>query len=220
MTTRDVSPRTYAALTEDGWSIDDRHWLWLYDVLAAAGPCRYLEIGTHRGFSAAAATEAMADNPDLTATFCDLNVTPTLAGLAAAHGRRAAVFRGTGVEALRDGRPDFVFADGDHRYAAVKAETDLLLRRVRPRVIASHDTAGDPAKYGYDGPAYLKYAVQSDPAYMTVEDGHVPRDGEKTDRGMFFATTCLAMFRVIKESYARRCGKQGWEPAQINLGKP
>lgn len=58
------------------------------------------------------------------------------------------VHRATSAEALErfpDGSLDWVYVDGDHRYAAVRADLELCLRKVRPDgLILGHDFTEAP----------------------------------------------------------------------------
>lgn len=98
-------------------------------------------------------------------------------------------------------RYDFIIVDGNHSKEQVAKETAILLSH-RPRVIVAHDTSANIAKYGgCVGPPYLKHTLQSKD-YFILED-NLDRPGEKTDRGIIFATWDVKLFEKARSVFNR-----------------
>ncbi len=184
-------------------SLDRRHLFWLFDILAAGQFQHALEIGCLNGASSTAFVEAL--NRDLLqrATFCDIDLRESLGSVLtqARQADRVQTYQGKSIDLLRDSTEtfDFVFVDGDHSLENVRQETELLIQRQTLCVMA-HDTNvqsfGDP---DYEGPQYLKWGFQTTAPYYCLED-NAPRPGEDTGRGLFFATTSLALFEAARAS--------------------
>ncbi len=188
------------------WSVDRRHIYWLYDVLASGRIRTAVEIGCLHGATSTAFVEALNRGKLDHATFCDIAILPSLRETAAraADPHKVRIFQGPSVDLLDEGRTyDFAFLDGDHRLEAVSAELDRLLR-TRTRCIMAHDTNATAAMYREcEGAASLKHRLQA-LGWHCLEDS-LPRPGEKTHRGMFFATRDPDLLECARASLASRC---------------
>jgi len=185
-----------------GASIDQRHLFWMYDILLAGHFQHALEIGCLNGASSTAFVEAINAGRLQKATFCDIELRPSVKSVLAPcrFSDRVKTFEGRSVDLLKQSDPfDFVFVDGDHRLASMPEELDLLLKR-KPMCVMAHDT--NALAVGYrecDGPPLLKWAFQTTAPYLCLED-NAPRPGEDTYRGLFFATTSPDLFEAARES--------------------
>ena len=183
-------------------SVDRRHLFWLYDVLASGLFHNALEIGCLNGASSTAFVEALNQQAVEHATFCDIDLRPSLFDvLQRCHVReRIRTFGGRSADLLRDRCEfDFVFVDGDHRLETVREEVELLLR-TKPVCVMAHDTSADPAGFDHcEGPMYLKWRFQTTPPYLCLEE-NARRAAEQTCRGMFLATTSADVFRHAQSS--------------------
>ena len=183
-------------------SIDRRHLYWMFDVLAAGGFQRALEIGCLNGVSSTAFVEAINRGTLGHATLCDIDLRMTFQSVLkeCRFPQRTATFRGRSTDLLNSGGDfDFVFVDGDHRLEAVREEVELLLKNP-PVCVLAHDTGvGVTGFDGCEGPAYLKWRLQTAGIYRCLEE-NARRDGEDTWRGMFFATSSDKVFEVARKS--------------------
>lgn len=190
-----------------GWSVDLRHIYWLYDVLASGGVETALEIGCLHGATSMAFVEALNAGALRRATFCDVKVLPSLRKTLSRSiaPSRMRIFEGISVDLLDEGGAfDLVFIDGDHSLETVSAELERILK-LPPRCIVAHDTTAAAAGFSNcEGPAYLKHQLQV-LGWLCLEDA-MPRSGELTHRGMFFATTDPALYEIARASLVARCG--------------
>lgn len=116
------------------WSSPVVDMITLARIVAARKPLRALELGSFRGYTAAAMADQLPEGGRLVTVDIDpqhgevYRDTP-LAG-------RIDRLVGTAQEVLArepDGSFDLVFIDADHRYAGVKADTETVLRLLAPR---------------------------------------------------------------------------------------
>ena len=198
-------------------SLDRRHLFWLFDVLAAGRFQHALEIGCLNGASSTAFVEALNRYLLQRATFCDIDLRDALRSVLsqARNPERVQTYPGKSIDLLRESTEtfDFVFVDGDHRLENVRQETELLIQRQTPCVMA-HDT--NVQSFGYDdcdGTPYLKWRFQTTAPYYCLED-NAARPGEDTGRGLFFATTSLALFESARASLGT------WGQISIPVGLP
>jgi hypothetical protein len=196
---------------EPALAIDLRHRDWMAAILSSAPLTRILEIGCGDGVSASAVFEAQHRGAQFEAHFCDLQFRPTFHAVSARRTVHTSVLfhEMSSVEFIvRNGDIDFdfIFVDGDHTLATVRAETEWLLN-ARPRIIMAHDTTcriRGAVEYEWcNGPEYLKWAVQ-DAGYRILEDS-LCRPGEATDRGMLAAVRDDADFQWILDGFRSCC---------------
>lgn len=181
--------------------IDTRHRNWLRDVLLSGCFRRVLEIGSFCGYSTLAFIDALKAQKVEQVHLCDIRLRPQLAERIAGTG---VVFHSSFSRDLlaADGDWDLVFVDGNHSAATVKEETELLLRHRVPTIVA-HDTQSHPYYAGCDGPQHLKLAVQR-AGYFVIEDS-LMRDGERTHRGMLFASTDMKAYEIARQHFVTHC---------------
>ena len=188
------------------WSVDRRHTYWLFDVLTSGAIRTTLEIGCLHGATSMAFVEALNRGTLTHATFCDKEILPALRETVAhcKYPGSIRLFEGMSVDLLdKGGSYDLVFLDGDHRLPAVSAELERLLP-MKPRCIVAHDTSATAAGFhDCEGPVYLKHRLQG-LGWLCLEDA-VPRFGERTHRGMFFATTDPELYEIARSAMASRC---------------
>ncbi|HUQ69982.1 MAG TPA: class I SAM-dependent methyltransferase [Planctomycetaceae bacterium] len=186
-------------------SVDPRHIFWLFDLLNAARFRQALEIGCLNGASSTAFVEAINRGTLGYATFCDIDIRETLQDVLSQcrHPHQTATFTGRSADLLRQKTGfDFVFVDGDHRLETVREEVDLLLEQ-RPICVMAHDTSAQIIGLeGCGGLPYLKWRFQTAAPYLCLED-NAPRPGERTQRGMFLATTSTDVFEIARASLQR-----------------
>jgi len=186
-------------------SVDRRHLFWMFDILCAGGFRHALEIGCLNGASSTAFVEAINREALLQATFCDIDIRPTLRATLD-HCRfpdRVRTFEGrSGSMFATQERFDFVFVDGDHRLQTVLREVDWLLE-CRPVCVMAHNTNAQAAGFAdCEGPPLLKWRFQVASSYLCLEDNAV-RESEATQRGMFLATRSREVFEVARRSLER-----------------
>lgn len=195
-------------------AIDPRHIYTVHEILANGGFKRALEIGCLNGASATAFVEAMKLDEELQSYFCDITISGSLwQVLFDGDMSRTIVSCQPSVGILRDGPEfDFVLVDGAHDLENVRQEFDLLMQR-KPRCIMAHDTSA--IENGYEvaeGPQFLRDQLIADPDYFCLEDSAC-RNGELTDRGLFFATTDESLLEIARQAFEKFCAANSLQEA-------
>ncbi len=184
-------------------AMDKRHIYLMHDILCHWPFESALEIGSFVGASGTAFVEAINKGAAMQAMFCDITLMPNLHKVLGncKDQSRVETHRGKSVEALGSERYfDFVFVDGDHSLEGVKPEIEHLMRR-RPLCVMGHDTNNTAIGYPMsEGALALKKKFLADAEYLCLED-KTKRDGEWTERGLFFATTNVDLFNIAKGIY-------------------
>jgi len=194
--------------------MDVRHVYTLCDILRTGVFRSALEVGCADGASSTAFVEAANHTEDLRVTFCDVRVSESLLSVANnLHQKsRGIVANCPSVKVLENpeqyGGPfDFVLLDGRHDLESVRDEVDLLARN-KPLAVAGHDTSATLAGYPLaEGAEYLRREVQWGWGWYCIED-NLRRDGEETQRGLFFATPSLGVYRRARAAFRRWCYAQ------------
>lgn len=185
-------------------AMDKRHVHIVHDILCGHPFKNALEIGSFNGASSTAFVEAINKGSPMTATFCDVQPTHSLMDVArnCRDPRRAKIVGLPSVKVL-DGPDDydFVLVDGRHDAESVAHELMRLIVR-KPLCVMAHDTNATEAGYPLcEGARLLKDTFKS-MGWSWLED-NAHRDGERTERGLFFATqnSDLAMHAI--DAFAR-----------------
>lgn len=178
---------------EAGWCIDLRHLRWLHAVLMSGRFRRVLEIGSYHGYSTTAFLAALEAGKVGEVHLCEPH--PTAELLERIAGTGAVLHAERSVDLLAaDADWDFVFVDGDHFEANVKEEARLLIA-AGVRCVMAHDTSAASIYPECDGPQHLKAAFQA-AGYFCCEDS-LKREGERTERGMFFAALDRSVYQSL-----------------------
>jgi hypothetical protein len=209
-----VTPYTFDGPYEHCYEIpqvcmDKRHVYLLHDILKAHPFTSALEIGSFMGATATAFVEAVNSGVGLgesgAVVFCDVSVQASLIDVVGniKDPERAKITPQPSWAVLDSQIPwDFIFVDGAHDIDTVTLEVKRLLKR-RPLCVMAHDTNGPDAGVSVcEGAKYLADVFKAQPDYFWLEDAR-KREGEATDRGLFFATTSEELYRKAKEIYAR-----------------
>lgn len=170
---------------------DPRHVYMIHEVLMAWPFRRTLELGSFFGASSTAFIEAINRGHAMDATFCDVSVNDSLFDVLThcTAPDRVHLTRQPSWQVLDSEEDwDFIFVDAAHDLDTVTLEVKRLLRR-RPLCLMAHDTNATAAGFSKcEGAAYLKQTFERDLGYLCLEDNMV-RFGEKTERGLFLATS-------------------------------
>jgi hypothetical protein len=174
-------------------AVDKRHIFIMHDILRSWPFRSALEIGSFNGASATAFVEAINSGEGLGesghATFCDVQPTHSLKAVAAncKHAGRVTITDQPSHVVLESQYDyDFIFVDGRHDLESVSRELKPLLRR-KPLCVMAHDTSATDAGYRLcEGAKLLKDTFKA--LYGNHIEDSVLRDGERTERGLFFAT--------------------------------
>ena len=185
--------------------MDKRHIYTIFSILSAWPFASALELGSWLGASATAFVEAINGGAKMRATFCDVQVTQGLQNVV----NNCKNFAGGGWtianlpswELLaREDQYDFILVDAYHDIDSVSREVAELIKR-KPLCIMAHDTNATAAGYPKaEGAKFLADVFRAHPEYHGMEDC-VYREGERTERGLFFATTEPALFKVAAEVF-------------------
>lgn len=189
-------------------AMDRRHIWMLHDVLCGWPFRNALEIGSFNGASATAFVEAINKGQGLgvsgSATFCDVSVTHSLMSVVqnCRDPERVRITPQPSWQVLDSELPfDFVLVDASHDIESVSLEMTRLLKR-RPLCVMAHDTNATQAGYSKcEGAALLAETFRGLPGYGCIED-NAKRPGERTDRGLFLATTSPRLLEMAETVFA------------------
>lgn len=184
--------KIYPEITnEDGWGIDARHVLILYNILLSCSFKRVLEVGTHNGFSTTAFIEAYKRKALTEIHLCDIHFSDHIKNICTNY-VNISLHEMKSVSYLENApKFDFVLLDGSHisedvqdefEYLSMNKTTTYLLHDVNTQLLPEYrDTPW------YDGPMLLKNKLNSSNDWLCLEDS-LFRINEKTERGLFLAT--------------------------------
>ena len=191
------------------WLTDKRHVEIIHEFLMANDFKRVAEIGSYSGFSTAAFIEALNQGKDFKFHISELAPTRQLKALISLCKKPDNIILHvqTGEEVLEHWRDfDFVFIDGDHDVKGAGAELLMILRYGIPNLMA-HDTniyKIDKIYHPCKGAELIARTMKSHKDYYWLEDKE-ERQGELTDRGLFFATMDENKYNVAKEIFLELC---------------
>lgn len=193
ISTYDIQSKYKWIPNEDSWGMDVRHILILHNMLLFPYFSKVLEIGTHYGLSTTAFIEANIKRDDkLEIHLCDIKFEDSAR-------RLCQEIANVSLHELRSSdylqnspKFDFALLDGSHiaedvedefEYLCLNGIDTLMLHDVNTQLLPENkDTPW------YDGPMFLKQKLMASPDWLCLEDS-LFREGERTERGLFFATT-------------------------------
>jgi predicted O-methyltransferase YrrM len=185
-------------------AMDKRHVYLLHDILHSWPFQNALEIGSFNGASSTAFVEAINEGSPMTATFCDVCPTHSLMDVAryCRFPARARITKQPSCEVLDSGEPyDFILVDGNHDAESVAKELMRLIVR-KPLCVMAHDTSATETGYpACEGAKLLKDTFRS-MNWECLEDSD-RRGGERTERGLFFATQNSELFDHAYDAFCR-----------------
>jgi len=177
----------------DGWGMDLRHIQILYNILLFPEFIRVLEIGTHHGVSTTAFVEAQNERKGkLEIHLCDIRFEES-ARILCKNVPNIILHELTSSDYLQNApKFDLAFLDGSHIAEDVEDEFEFLcLNGIDTLILHDVNTQLLPENKDtpwYDGPMFLKQKLMASPDWLCIEDS-LFRSGEKTERGLFLATT-------------------------------
>ena len=191
------------------WIMDKRHVEVIYEFLMRNDFSRTCEIGSYTGYSTIAFIEALNHGKDFKFHISEPNPTHQLRALISLCTKPDNVILHTqqGVDVLEKWTDfDFVMVDGNHNIEGAGLELLMILRHGIPNVIA-HDTnvsKRDAMNHPCLGSELLGRTLWSHVDYKCIEDKE-QREGEKTDRGLLFATINEDTYQIGQEIFKDKC---------------
>ena len=191
------------------WVMDKRHVEVIYEFLMRNDFSRTCEIGSYTGYSTIAFIEALNHGKDFKFHISEPNPTHQLRALISLCTKPDNVILHTqqGVDVLEKWTNfDFVMVDGNHNIEGAGLELLMILRNGTPNVIA-HDTnvsKRDAMNHPCLGSELLGRTLWSHVDYKCIEDKE-QREGEKTDRGLLFATINEDTYQIGQEIFKDKC---------------
>lgn len=183
-------------------AMDPRHVFIIHDILRSWPFKSALELGSFDGASSTAFIEAINEGSEMVATFCDVQLRPSLSdviGNCTGHARMTKQPSVSVLDSLEEF--DFILVDANHDLASVTQEVARLLVR-KPLCVMAHDTNATEAGYQLaEGAKMLADTFRALPEYHCAEDAK-DREGEQTNRGLFFATTDQELFKIAIKIFA------------------
>lgn len=193
ISTYDIQSKYKWIPNEDSWGMDVRHILILHNILLFPSISRALEIGTHYGLSTTAFIEAnIKRNDKLEIHLCDIKFEDSARRLCQEitdvrlHELRSSDYL------QNSPKFDFALLDGSHiaedvedefEYLCLNGIDTLMLHDVNTQLLPENNETP-----WFDGPMFLKQKLMASPDWLCLEDS-LYREGENTERGLFFATT-------------------------------
>jgi predicted O-methyltransferase YrrM len=149
----DDVPVSVSVLPKGEWAAPLSDVVYLMKLVRLVQPARAIELGSYRGYVA----RAMAENMPEGAALVTVDIAPEHgeayrgSELASRIERRVGAIDATLFEG-EHGSYDFVFLDADHRYDAVRHDSDVVLPLLKPNgVIVWHDYSNWGAFSGGNG---------------------------------------------------------------------
>jgi hypothetical protein len=189
-------------------AMDRRHIFILHDILCSWPFENALEIGSFNGASSTAFVEAINKGEGLgelgKATFCDVRPTHSLIDVInnCRDPNRVKLTHRPSCDVLDRPDPfDFILVDGCHDAESVAKELMRLIVR-KPLCVMAHDTSATETGYpACEGAKLLKDTFRS-MNWECLEDSD-RRGGERTERGLFFATQNSELFDHAYDAFCR-----------------
>jgi hypothetical protein len=210
-----IEPYSFTAAYADCYSrprgaMDRRHVFVIHEILRSRKFSSTLELGSYNGASATAFIEAINAGAKMSAAFCDIEITDSLRRVINNVREKQGIYQlkitsqdSWDVLASEE-HFDFILVDANHDMRSVCMELPHLLRR-RPLCVMAHDTNATAAGYREaEGAKFLADTFRGLPGYYCLEDCK-SRDGEETQRGLFFAAADKELFEVGKAAFAKYC---------------
>lgn len=182
------------------WAMDGRHVMILFNLLMSYPFNKVLEIGSHYGCSTTAFVEALKYGCQFEVHLCDISIRNSIKNLCKNYflENKIKYHEMRSIKYLL-GAPifDFVLLDGSHISEDVEDEFEYLSMK-NTQTYLLHDTNTQLLPESsltpwYDGPLFLMNKLKASPDWLWLEDKH-DREGEKTVRGLFFATRNIYLF--------------------------
>lgn len=172
-----------APFVDNVMSMDSRHAAIVREfLLSIAPPAGVVEVGCCHGVSTAQVLDA-CERVGFSCTLIDTAFTAEVQAMARdAAGKVALVMDvGHSVAVLGDyvSQECVIILDGDHRRAYMELESELL-ERTPPRAVVLHDVTSN--RPDCDGPAWFLHRWQAAGYFVAID--YLPRDGERTERGL------------------------------------
>ena len=185
--------------------MDTRHVMIIYNLILTISFKHVLEIGTHNGFSTTAFVEAIKSGKhDLDIHLCDIKFELSAIKLCNGfpniklHQMRSADFL------LNAPKFDLAILDGSHIAEDVEDEFEYLsMNDTHSYIIHDVNTQLLPESINepwYDGTLFLKNKLVASPDWFCIEDS-LKRTGERTERGLFFATRDIVIYNKALEVF-------------------
>lgn len=164
-------------------SMDRRHALAIGAFLRnIEPPASVIEVGCCHGVSTAEVLAA-CEEAEFPVLLIDTEFKPSVAEMAREAAGRVSLVLDVGHSASRLGDyllpRSIVILDGDHRRSYMELESEVLERQP-PRAIILHDVFGGRADC--DGPPWMLHQWQRKGYFVALD--FLPREGERTDRGL------------------------------------
>lgn len=164
------------------WSMDARHAELVKATLKRLRPTTAVEVGCHLGVSTLGILEAGVPNVHL----IDVVMQPSVRRMAEDYGAKLHECRSDlGLLSIPPSDNLAVLLDGDHSLPAVQLEARLI-GPMKPRCIISHDVTTMLTGLECEGCIWLWHTLQAAGWFCFVDC--VPRQGERTSRGLMIAT--------------------------------
>ncbi len=187
-------------------AMDERHVYIVHEILSSYPFKNVLELGSYWGASSTAFVEAINKGREMIATFCDTLPTPGLWDVVGncKHPEQVRVTKDLSWQVLEsDEKYDFVLVDAGHDLKSVQAELQRLLIR-KPLCVMAHDTNATEAGYAKcEGAAMLKAVFESIGDYQCCIEDCEKREGERTERGLFFATMSYHLYEKAQKIFEK-----------------
>ena len=197
-----------------GWNMDRRHVEVIHEFVMRNEFNKILEIGCYSGYSTSALVEAINQGKKFELHLSEPS--PPESGLLERVidmcSGQVVLHRKPSIDVLERYGGDFdcIIVDGDHKIEGGGYDLLMILRNQTPIVFA-HDTNPIHLKNRKTftrrscmGAELLGRALKSHRDYFHIEDNK-KRQGERTERGLFFASTDESKYRIALDIFNEVC---------------
>ena len=190
------------------WITDKRHVEIIFQFLMQTDLQRVAELGSYTGFSTAAFIEALNQGKNFKLHLSEISPTKQLRNLISMCDKpdNVVFHEQAGRDVLQKWRDfDLVFVDANHSIEGAGGELLMMLRNNTQNIMA-HDTnlMNLAEQSEAEGSELIAKVLSSHRDYFSIEDKK-EREGERTDRGFFFASTEKENYEIAKNIFEELC---------------
>jgi len=190
--------------------MDERHVNIIHNLVMECNFNHVVEIGCYSGFSTVALIESLNKGKLFDLHLVEPHPSQALYAAVSMCKNKERIFlhKKESKNALGDiDKIDLLIIDGDHTMAGVGEDLLHVLKKEIPNIFA-HDTNSPNvnAEWGAHctGAELVGATLSNHKNYMSITDQEY-RDGERTERGLFFATSNGECYEKARQVYQELC---------------
>ena len=190
------------------WITDKRHVEIIFQFLMQTDLQRVAELGSYTGFSTAAFIEALNQGKNFKLHLSEISPTKQLRNLISMCDKpdNVVFHEQAGRDVLQKWRDfDLVFVDANHSIEGAGGELLMMLRNNTQNIMDQDTNLMNLAEQSEaEGSELIAKVLSSHRDYFSIEDKK-EREGERTDRGFFFASREQENYDIAKNIFEELC---------------